>query len=59
LKVRLAELIAARFADPRERRAEWASRPDRLAEARAAAADRAKKAARVVLDRARRACGVE
>ncbi|HWE37404.1 MAG TPA: tryptophan--tRNA ligase [Isosphaeraceae bacterium] len=59
LKVRLAELIAARFAEPRDRLAEWASRPDRLAEVRAAAADRAKKAARVVLDRARQACGVE
>jgi tryptophanyl-tRNA synthetase len=58
VKVRLAELIAAHFAGARERRAEWVAHPERVAEVRAAAAERARKAARVVLDRARQACGV-
>ena len=58
VKVRLAEQITARFAEPRERRAELVANPGRVAEVRAAAADRAKATARVVLDRARQACGV-
>jgi tryptophanyl-tRNA synthetase len=58
VKTRLAERIAAHFAPARERRAEWVAHPERVAEVRAAAAERARKAARVVLDRARRACGV-
>ncbi len=58
VKTRLAEHISARFAEPRERRAEWVAHPEKVAEVRASAADRAKKAARVVLDRARGACGV-
>jgi tryptophanyl-tRNA synthetase len=58
VKTRLAEQIAARFAEPRERRAELVANPSRVHEIRQAAAERAKKAARIVLDRARKACGV-
>jgi len=58
VKKRLAEVIAETFAPARERRAEWAAHPERVAEVRANAADRARRAARVVLDRARAACGV-
>ncbi len=58
VKVRLAEQITARFAEPRERRAELVANPDKVAEIRAAAASRAQATARVVLDRARQACGV-
>ena len=58
VKTRLAEHITARFAEARERRAEWVANPERVKEVRAAAAERAKKTARVVLDRARAACGV-
>jgi tryptophanyl-tRNA synthetase len=58
VKVRLAELIADHFAEARERRAEWAAHPERVAAVRAEAAERARIAARIVLDRARRACGV-
>ncbi|HEV3167321.1 MAG TPA: tryptophan--tRNA ligase [Isosphaeraceae bacterium] len=58
IKVRLAELITAHFAAARDKRAEWVAHPERVAELRAAAADRAKKQARIVLDRARRACGI-
>ena len=58
VKTRLAEHIANRFAEPRERRAEWVAHPKKIAEVRAVAADRARRAARVVLDRARSACGV-
>jgi tryptophanyl-tRNA synthetase len=57
LKTRLAERIAARFAPAREQRAEWVAHPERVAEVRAAAAERARRTARLVLDRARRACG--
>ncbi len=59
VKTRLAEHIASRFADARERRADWVAHPDRVIEIRAAAADRARKTARVVLDRERRACGLD
>ncbi|MDE2508259.1 MAG: tryptophan--tRNA ligase [Planctomycetota bacterium] len=58
MKKRLAETISATFATARERRAEWAAHPERIAEVRAAAADRARTAARAVLDRVRNACGV-
>jgi tryptophanyl-tRNA synthetase len=58
MKTRLAERIIARFAEPRERRAEWVAHPARVAEVRAVAAGRARLAARIVLDRARSACGV-
>ena len=43
MKTRLAEHIIAAFATPRERRAEWVAHPARVAEVRAAAADRARK----------------
>ena len=52
VKVRLAELIIERFAEARERRAELVAHPERVAEVRAAGAERARKAARLVLDRA-------
>src|SRR6202042_2851989 len=58
VKVRLAEHITARFAEPRERRAELVANPARVLEVRQAAAEKAKKTARIVLHRARKACGV-
>jgi tryptophanyl-tRNA synthetase len=58
VKTRLAEAMIARFAPARERRADWLAHPERVAEVRAAAAQRARASARVVLDRARAACGV-
>ena len=58
VKTRLAEAMIARFGPARERRAEWLAHPERVAEVRAAAAERARATARVVLDRARNACGV-
>ncbi len=58
VKKRLAEHIINHFAEARERRAEWLTHPVRVAEVRAAAADRARKTARIVLERARAACGV-
>lgn len=58
MKTRLAEAIVLHFAAPRERRAEWVAHPARVAEVRAAAAERARRAARTVLDRARAASGV-
>jgi tryptophanyl-tRNA synthetase len=58
MKTRLAEAIIQHFAEARERRAEWAAHPSRVAEVRAAAAERARRAARIILDRAREACGV-
>jgi tryptophanyl-tRNA synthetase len=58
VKTRLAEHIAARFAEPRERRAELVANPSRVQEVRQAAAEKARKTARIVLDRARAACGV-
>ncbi len=59
VKKRLGALISEHFAEARERRAEWVAHPERVAEVRAAAAERARKSARVVLDRARHACGVD
>jgi tryptophanyl-tRNA synthetase len=58
IKNELAELIIARFAEARERRAELVAHPERVAAVRAEGAERAHKVARVVLDRARKACGV-
>ncbi len=58
VKTRLAEHIAARFAEPRERRAELVANPAKVQEIRRAAAEKAKRAARIVLDRAHAACGV-
>jgi tryptophanyl-tRNA synthetase len=58
VKTRLAEHIAARFAEPRERRAELVANPEKVRDIRQAAAEKARKAARIVLDRARNACGV-
>ena len=58
MKTRLAEAIITAFAPARQVRAEWVAHPERVAEVRANAADRARKTARVVLDRARAACGV-
>jgi tryptophanyl-tRNA synthetase len=51
--------MIARFASAREQRADLLAHPERVAEVRAAAAERAKTTARVVLERARAACGVE
>ena len=58
VKKRLAEHIAGRFADARERRAELVAHPERVQAVREAAAAKARATARVVLDRARAACGV-
>jgi tryptophanyl-tRNA synthetase len=58
VKARLARYISERFAEPRDRRADWMAHPDRVDQVRRAAAEKARKAARVVLDRARAACGV-
>jgi tryptophanyl-tRNA synthetase len=58
VKTRLAEAMISRFAPARERRADWLAHPERVAEVRAAGAERARAAARTVLDRARAACGV-
>ena len=58
VKTRLAEHITARFAGPRERRAELVANPGRVLEVRRLAAEKARKAARIVLDRARNASGV-
>ncbi len=58
VKSRLAEAIIAAFAPARERRADWVAHPERVAEIRRAAAEKARKTARIVLDRARHACGL-
>lgn len=58
MKTRLADAIIATFAQARETRAEWVAHPERVAEVRAEAAERARKTAKVVLNRARDACGV-
>lgn len=58
VKTRLAEAIIATFAPARERRVDLVAHPTRVAEVRAAAAERARKTARIVLDRAREACGL-
>ena len=43
MKSRLAEAMIARFSDARERRADWLAHPERVAQVRAAAADRARR----------------
>jgi tryptophanyl-tRNA synthetase len=58
VKSRLAEAMIVKFSDARRERAQWLAHPERVAEVRAAAAERARATARVVLDRARAACGV-
>ena len=58
MKTRLAEAIIATFAAGARNAAEWSAHPERLAEVRANAADRARKTAHAVLDRARQACGI-
>jgi tryptophanyl-tRNA synthetase len=59
VKGRLAELIIARFAPARERRADLVAHPEQVANVRAKAAERARTVARRVLDRVRSACGVD
>jgi tryptophanyl-tRNA synthetase len=58
VKARLAEVMIARFAPARDRRADLLAHPERIAEVRAAGAERARSTARIVLNRARMACGV-
>jgi tryptophanyl-tRNA synthetase len=58
VKTRLADVIIARFAPARERRADWLAHPERIAGVRETGAARAKATAHVVLDRARAACGL-
>ena len=58
MKTRLAEASIQAFAPARERRAEWVAHPSRVAEVRAAAAERARRSARIILERARAACGI-
>ncbi len=58
VKTRLAERIAARFADARERRADLVAHPARGAVAPHAPAAGARATARATLDRARAACGL-
>ena len=58
VKSRLAEAIIERFAGAREQRAEWLAHPERVAQVRGAAAERARATARIVLSRARSAAGV-
>lgn len=59
VKTRLAESIIGAFAPARERRADWAAHPEKVAVVRESAAGRARQTARRVLDRAREACGVD
>ncbi len=59
IKGTLGDLIVARFAEAREKRAELVAHPERVAEVRSAGAERARKVARGVLQRARAACGVD
>ena len=58
MKTRLADAIIATFASARETRADWVAHPEKVAQVRAEAAERARKTARNVLNRAREACGV-
>jgi len=58
VKTRLADAMVAHFEPARQRRQEWLAHPERVAEVRAAGAERARKTARIVLDRARNACGL-
>jgi tryptophanyl-tRNA synthetase len=59
VKTLLAEAMIERFGPARELRARWLAHPERVADVRAAAAERARATARVVLERARSACGIE
>jgi tryptophanyl-tRNA synthetase len=58
VKTRLGEALVERFAEPRERRAEWVANPHRVAKVRAQGAEKARDTARKVLQRARAACGL-
>lgn len=58
VKKMLGEALVETFAEPRERRAEWVAHPERVAEVRAAGAEKARAEARKVLDKARAACGL-
>jgi tryptophanyl-tRNA synthetase len=58
VKTRLGEALVERFAEARERRADWVAHPERVAEVRAMGAEKARAKARPVLDRARAACGL-
>lgn len=58
VKKLLGEALVETFAEPRERRAEWVAHPDRVAEVRAAGAEKARAEARKVLEKARAACGL-
>jgi len=58
VKTRLGEALVERFAEPRERRAEWVAHPDRVAKVRAMGAEKARATARKILEKARVACGV-
>jgi tryptophanyl-tRNA synthetase len=59
MKTRLADAIIATFAEARERRAELAANPGRIAAIRKDAAERARASAAKVLERAREACGID
>jgi tryptophanyl-tRNA synthetase len=59
MKTRLGDVIIATFAGPREKRAEWVAHPERVAEVRAAGAERARVTASKILARAREACGID
>ena len=58
VKTRLGEAIIERFAEARERRADLVAHPERIAQVRAAGAEKARATARKVLERARAACGL-
>lgn len=58
VKKLLGEALIETFAEPRERRAEWVAHPDRVAEVRAAGAEKARAEARKILEKARAACGL-
>ena len=59
MKSLLADAMITRFSDARDRRSHWLAHPERVAEVRAAAANRARATARIILGRARAACGIE
>jgi len=58
VKKALADAAERYFAEPRARRAELASQPDRIREILADGAQRARKKASQVLNRAKKACGL-
>ena len=59
VKTALADIADRFLAEPRERRAELAGRPERVREILADGAARARKKAAAVLQRAQKACGVK